>query len=156
MYQKPISSLSGFAPSQWETALHCNDASHRLGASLGSAMSLCSCWAITCKDMITPSAIAREYPWHLANNIPKYYIFQDRWEEYTPNHRSPCWGQWYSFIKGLWHTYAGWHIFTVNVFSRAPMIEVMKTKQWLIPWFAIYANSFNNTPPWFCNICKFV
>ena len=29
---------SGLAPSQWETALHCNDVSHWLGASLESAL----------------------------------------------------------------------------------------------------------------------
>ena len=34
---------SRFAPSQWETALHCNDVSHWLGASLESALfRLCS------------------------------------------------------------------------------------------------------------------
>ena len=33
---------SRFAPSQWETALHCNDASHWLGASLESAL----CWML--------------------------------------------------------------------------------------------------------------
>ena len=27
-----------FAPNQWETALHCNDASHWLGANLESAL----------------------------------------------------------------------------------------------------------------------
>ena len=32
---------SRFAPSQWETALHCNDVSHWLGASLGSTLLLC-------------------------------------------------------------------------------------------------------------------
>ena len=29
-----------FAPNQWETTLHCNDVSHRLGANLESALDM--------------------------------------------------------------------------------------------------------------------
>ena len=37
---------SRFAPSQWETALLCNDVSHWLGARLASALYLCSWFMI--------------------------------------------------------------------------------------------------------------
>ena len=40
----PYRADSRFAPSQWETALLCNDVSHWLGASLESALSIYKHW----------------------------------------------------------------------------------------------------------------
>ena len=39
---------SRFAPSQWETALLCNDVSHWLGANLESALYVCQTWSSLC------------------------------------------------------------------------------------------------------------
>ena len=40
LYNEKLMANSRFAPSQWETALLCNDVSHWLGASLESALKL--------------------------------------------------------------------------------------------------------------------
>ena len=50
---------SRFAPSQWETALLCNDVSHWLGTSLESALVVCwSCWQMS---MVCHTTLNRVY-----------------------------------------------------------------------------------------------
>ena len=53
---------SRFAPSQWETALLCNDISHWLGANLKSALDIYACW-----HALLQTVYKNKYQWTLEN-----------------------------------------------------------------------------------------
>ena len=48
--------LFRYAPSPWETSLHCNDVSHWLGAYLDSSLLYRSCWSILRSHIVMKSA----------------------------------------------------------------------------------------------------
>ena len=81
---------SRFAPSQWETALLCNDVSHWLGASLGSALSSKS-------DLSSMPIIAMLYAislWHIAPYYKGIQLFYVADQYIKPHPRQKLQGTW--------------------------------------------------------------
>ena len=66
---------SRFAPSQWETSLHCNDVSHWLGASLESALLLWHYVSAMASRIISNSTVCLPCLQERKHQNPHYWPF---------------------------------------------------------------------------------